>query len=311
MQALPLNKKSDCTCNCDPISQEDAFAIHSEALSMSEELHDLHLHHDSCNNASIHTFDDFPSLNSETSTPTHRHSRSVGDIIDGDNVKKRVRRKWVVPAAVQPFTDKFSCGGTKGAEMEEWNLSLDSPGPGKNHKKHVKITHVQPFNLQTEQRGQLKRQEFMNKLQNIFVQEDKSDIPISRGLAWTANEPQNLPKRPVRGKITKPLDIKLHTQKRAIERAKFNQLIAEKFYILEQQRIEEERIQKLLEMEEIKRMRKEMVPRAQIMPFFGPPFTPRRSTRPLTIPKEPKFHIPRDRRATSCISWNSDLYTWQ
>lgn len=308
-QALPMNDKCDYNCKCDTFSQEDAFSIHSEALSMSEELHDLHPHHKSCNNALIHTFDNYPSLNSETTAPTQRHSRSVGDnnIINDDSVKRRVRRKWVVPAAVQPFTDKFSCGGTKGAKREEWNLSLDSTELGKIRKKHVKITHVQPFNLQTEQRGQLKRQEFMNKLENIFVREEKSHIPISRGLSWTANEPQILPKRPVRGRITKPLDIKLHTQTRAIERAKFNQLIAEKFYILEQQRIEEERMQKLLEMEEIKRMRKEMVPRAQIMPFFDHPFTPRRSTRPLTIPKEPKFHIPRHTRATSCISWNSDL----
>lgn len=311
-QTLPMKDKRDCNGNCDTFSQEDAFSIHSEALSMSEELHDLLPHHDACNNALIHTFDNYPSLNSETTTPPHRHSRPVGDnnIINDDSVKRRVRRKWAVPAAVQPFTDKFSCEGIKGAKMEEWNMSLDSTGLGKIDKKHVKITHVQPFNLQTEQRGQLKRQEFMNKLQNIFVQEEKGRIPISRGLSWspwTANEPQILPKRTVRGRITKPLDIKLHTQTRAIERAKFNQLIAEKFYILEQQRIEEERMQKLLEMEEIKRMRKEMVPRAQIMPFFDRPFTPRRSTRPLTIPKEPKFHIPRQRRATSCISWNSDL----
>jgi len=129
-----------------------------------------------------------------------------------------------------------------------------------------------------QQRGQLKRQEFVNKLQNIFVQEEKGRIPISRGLSWspwTANEPQViatwllftyaechhnikhapslivltyifqafvpvicqfhlnlflpvqiLPKRTVRGRITKPLDIKLHTQTRAIERAKFNQLVS-------------------------------------------------------------------------------------
>lgn len=303
----------DCTCNGDLNSLEDAFNISSEALSMSEKLRDLHLQPCSRNNALIHASDDSPSLNYETTTIIRYPSRSVGDNtrMDSDNVNRRVRRKWVVPVTVQPFTDKFRCGGTEGAKMEEWNLSLDSIGPRKNYNKHVSITDVQPFNPQTEQKSQLKRQEFKSKLQNIFVQEEKNRIPISRGLSWSANEPQVFPKQPLRGKFTKPLDIKLHTEKRAIERAKFNLLIAEKLYIREQQRIEEERIQKLLEMEEIKRMRKEMVHRAQIMPFFGRPFTPRRSTRPLTIPKEPKIHYPCNRRATTCISWNSDFYTSQ
>lgn len=281
---------------------------------MTEKLHDLHLHPCSGNNAFIHASDNFPSLNYETTTTARHRSRSVGDntIIDSDNVKRRVRRKWVVPVTVQPFTDKFRCGDTEGAKMEEWqNLSLDCIGPRKNYKNHVKITDVQPINSQTEQKSHLKRQELKSKLQNIFVQEEKNRIPISRGLSWSAIEPQILPMRPLRGKFTKPLDIKLHTEKRAIERAKFDQLIAKKLYIREQQRIEEERIQKLLEMEEIKRMRKEMVHHAQIMPFFGQPFTPRRSMRPPTIPKEPKFHYPCHRGATTRISWNSDLYTWQ
>ncbi|XP_030506948.2 microtubule-destabilizing protein 60 [Cannabis sativa] len=87
----------------------------------------------------------------------------------------------------------------------------------------------------------------------------------------------------------KQQDFKLHTQQRAVKRAMFNYEVATKQYIIEQQKKQKERILKLIEDEEVRFLRKDMVPRAQLMPFFDRPFLPERSNRPLTIPKEPSL----------------------
>ncbi|KAF3788961.1 hypothetical protein EJ110_NYTH19889 [Nymphaea thermarum] len=58
----------------------------------------------------------------------------------------------------------------------------------------------------------------------------------------------------------------------------------------------------MMEKEQIKLLRKEMIPRAKLMPFFDKPFFPQRSTKRLTVPKEPSFHILSSRCAkrTTC-----------
>lgn len=156
-------------------------------------------------------------------------------------------------------------------------------------KKQVRPTPARPFKLLTEQRGQMKEQQLMKKIQQEMIKEEKHRIPIAQRLPWTTDEPQVLPKPPVK-ENTKPLNFKLHTESRSAERAKFDHLMEEKFYYLMQQRLEEERLWKLAEEEEIKRLRKEMIPYAQLMPFFDRPFVPKKSSKSPTIPREPKFH---------------------
>ncbi|KAL5541405.1 hypothetical protein UlMin_043449 [Ulmus minor] len=81
----------------------------------------------------------------------------------------------------------------------------------------------------------------------------------------------------------KPQEIKLHTQQRAI----FNY----------------ERIRKSdgRRGRDIRLLRKEMVPRTQLMPFFDRPFFPQRSNRPLTIPREPTFGFITRKCSTSIV----------
>ncbi|XWS30184.1 hypothetical protein CRYUN_Cryun24cG0095700 [Craigia yunnanensis] len=68
----------------------------------------------------------------------------------------------------------------------------------------------------------------------------------------------------------------------------------------------------MAEKEKIKRLRKELIPKAQPMPYFDRPFIPRRSLKHSTIPKEPKFHIQQHKRIKCCISWNDmSTYTFQ
>ncbi|KAF3444261.1 hypothetical protein FNV43_RR13951 [Rhamnella rubrinervis] len=107
---------------------------------------------------------------------------------------------------------------------------------------------------------------------------------------------------------TKPQDFKLHTQQRALKRAMFNYEVATKLYLIQQQKKQEEKILKMIEDEEIRLLRKEMVPRAQLMPFFDRPFFPQRSSRPLTVPKEPSFRMSSKCSTSVC---SSGLYNFQ
>ncbi|XP_062004481.1 microtubule-destabilizing protein 60 isoform X3 [Rosa rugosa] len=110
---------------------------------------------------------------------------------------------------------------------------------------------------------------------------------------------------------TKPQEVKLHTQQRATKRAMFNYMVAAKLSILEQRRKQEEMLHKMIEEEEIRLLRKEMIPRAQLMPFFDRPFIPQRSSRPLTIPKEPScFRMMSSKGFTACRS-GTPIYSFQ
>jgi hypothetical protein len=71
---------------------------------------------------------------------------------------------------------------------------------------------------------------------------------------------------------------------------------------IEQYKMERERQQKLAEEEEIRRLRKELVPKAQPMPYFDRPFIPRRSSKHPTAPRDPKFHIPQHKKIRCCSS---------
>ncbi|XP_044504342.1 protein TPX2 [Mangifera indica] len=108
---------------------------------------------------------------------------------------------------------------------------------------------------------------------------------------------------------TKPLEFTLHTQQRAVKRAMFNYSVATKLYLMEIHKKRVEKLQKMLEEEEVRLMRKEMVPRAQLMPLFDRPFFPQRSSRPLTVPREPSMGMVNGK---SCnISGNHELQFWK
>ncbi|XP_073297506.1 microtubule-destabilizing protein 60-like isoform X2 [Primulina huaijiensis] len=174
----------------------------------------------------------------------------------------------------------------------------------RNYKgRQPRATSQRPFMLQTEKRGRCEEEEFMKRLQERMEGKKKLQIPIaSMGrLPLTTDEPECLVKPPVK-ENTRPIDVVLHSDIRAEERAEFDQQVARKISFIEQYRLERERQQKLAEEEEIRRLRKEIVPKAQPMPYFDRPFVPRRSTKHLTIPREPKFHVPQHKKIKCCSS---------
>ncbi|KAH0895798.1 hypothetical protein HID58_045366 [Brassica napus] len=199
---------------------------------------------------------------------------------------------------------KSVLSGMSNAGRRSRRNSLDSSttmGSRKSKKKQVKVTSLKPFKLRTEQRGKVKEEEFAKKLQEITMVEEKMRIPIAQGLPWTTDEPECLVKPHVKD-ITIPVDLTLHSDVRAVERAEFDQQVAVKMSFIEQYKMEREREQKLAEEEEIRRLRKELVPKAQPMPYFDRPFIPRRSNKHPTAPRDPKFHIPQHKKIRCCSS---------
>ncbi|KAM3283580.1 hypothetical protein P3S67_027225 [Capsicum chacoense] len=92
---------------------------------------------------------------------------------------------------------------------------------------------------------------------------------------------------------TKPVEIKLHTQQRARRRALFNYSISmeTKSYFIQLQKKTVEKVQKMIEKEEVRLLRKEMIPRAQLMPLFDKPFLPQSINKAIDYSKRTKFHV--------------------
>ncbi|XP_055806358.1 microtubule-destabilizing protein 60-like [Solanum dulcamara] len=198
---------------------------------------------------------------------------------------------------------------TSGGGQRSRRNSAESSGtfPRRSWKRrHLKATSQKPFKLRTEERGKGKEEEFIKKVQQMVEEEEKQRIPIAQGLPWTTDEPECLSKPPVK-EITRPVDLVLHSDIRAVERFEFDHQVAEKLSYIEQYKMERERLQKMAEEEEIRRLRKELVPKAQPMPYFDKPFIPRRSVKNPTMPREPKFHLPQRKKIKSCTSLN-DMY---
>ncbi|KAM5581248.1 hypothetical protein ABKV19_010462 [Rosa sericea] len=219
------------------------------------------------------------------------------------------------PSVSSSWDGSISNRSSNGGRRSRRNSSESSGTIGGSRwkkKQQLRATSLKPFKLRTEERGRMKGEEFMKKVQEMMIQEERQRIPIAQGLPWTTDEPECLIKPPVK-ESTRPTDLKLHTDMRAVERAEFDHQVAEKLSLFEQYKMERERLQKLAEEEEVRRLRKELVPKAQPMPYFDRPFIPRRSMKHPTIPKDPKFHIPQHKKIKCCLSWNDDMssYSYQ
>ncbi|PKA53675.1 Protein TPX2 [Apostasia shenzhenica] len=203
---------------------------------------------------------------------------SLLSISEGEESAKNENRKtilmdWVMPGllpkavesddlssspSVLSSVKSFSFGGCERdsrlcSSWDSFDSNFDSSR--KNWNKRLKVTSQQPFKLRTEQRGRAKEQMFVKKVTEMLKEEEKRRIPIAQGLPWTTDEPECLIKPPVKD-CTEPIDIILHSDVRAIERADFDNYLEKE--------------------EEIKRLRRKLIPRAQLMPYFDRPFIPKR-----------------------------------
>nr|CAB3501618.1 unnamed protein product [Digitaria exilis] len=153
--------------------------------------------------------------------------------------------------------------------------------------KNLKVTSPHPFKLRTEQRGRFKEQQLAQKVREMLLEQEKKRIPIAQGLPWTTYEPECIIKPAVK-EGTEPLDLVLHSDVHALERAEFDQRWNE---FGKQQRLKWQRQDELEEQERIRQLRTELIPKAQPMTYFDRSFILKRSTKPATIPMELKFHL--------------------
>ncbi|GJX30668.1 WVD2-like protein 4 [Tanacetum coccineum] len=65
-------------------------------------------------------------------------------------------------------------------------------------------------NFVTLERGRSKQEEFMKKVQEMMVEQEKQRIPIAQPLLLTTDEPEYLVKPPVK-ESTRPVDLVLHS----------------------------------------------------------------------------------------------------
>ncbi|KAG2630214.1 uncharacterized protein LOC120701574 isoform X2 [Panicum virgatum] len=156
-------------------------------------------------------------------------------------------------------------------------------------RKVTRVTSQHPFNLRTEQRGKAKEENFVQRLRKMQLEEERLRNPLAQDLPYTTDEPET-PVKPPMKEPTEPIDLVLHSDVRAIGRAKFDHQVAERSSFIQEVKLERERQLKVDEEIEIKQLRKEQVPRAHPMPDFTRPFVPKRSLKPQTIPREPRFH---------------------
>ncbi|RAL46810.1 hypothetical protein DM860_005089 [Cuscuta australis] len=167
-----------------------------------------------------------------------------------------------------------------------------SVGSARRHckRKQMKPISQEPFKLRTELRGKCKEEKFFTKIKQMMEEEERQRVPIAQGLPCTTDAPECLVKPHVKDS-TKSIDVVLHSDVRAVERAEFDHQVAEKLNLIEQYKAERERQRMLAEEDRIRRLRKELIPKAHPLPYFDRPFIPQRSQRQPTMPKEPKFHV--------------------
>ncbi|KAH0985033.1 hypothetical protein GBA52_012210 [Prunus armeniaca] len=162
--------------------------------------------------------------------------------------------KWALPGLQPPKVPEAQvlsssfCPTSNGGRRSRRNSSESSSTMGGRtwKKKQLRATSLKPFKLRTEERGRQKEEEFMKKIQEMMIEEERQRIPIAQGLPWTTDEPECLMKPPVKD-ITIPTDLKLYSDMRAVERAEFDHQVAEKMNLFEQYKMERERLHKVNE----------------------------------------------------------------
>ncbi|CAG8450375.1 9068_t:CDS:2 [Acaulospora morrowiae] len=144
---------------------------------------------------------------------------------------------------------------------------LPSDSPDRLPPRHYyPLTHPRPFRLETESRGEKYQRYFHERLREMSEREKENQF---RATPLPNLEP-HIPKKPELPPPTKPIEFVFHTSTRLEERKAFDdqrkirESVAE---ILREQKRKEEEVRNA---EEIRRLRAELVHRAQPIKHFAP-----------------------------------------
>ncbi|KAF8667509.1 hypothetical protein HU200_052704 [Digitaria exilis] len=112
----------------------------------------------------------------------------------------------------------------RGQRRQRTYNSTDSSDRGSS-RKVAKVTSQHPFNLRTEQRGKAKEFDFVQRLRKMQMEEERLRNPLAQGLPYTTDEPET-PVKPPMKEPTEPIDLVLHSDVRAVGRAKFDHQVS-------------------------------------------------------------------------------------
>ncbi|QHO46618.1 Non-specific lipid-transfer protein-like protein [Arachis hypogaea] len=113
-----------------------------------------------------------------------------------------------------------------GLLMESLESTSTFGGSRWKKKQQLRVTSQKPFKLRIEERGKVKEEEFVKKIHEMMTEEEKQRILGFHGQQMNLRCPfcsQNLclVKPPVK-EITQPIDLQLHSDVRAMDRAEFD-----------------------------------------------------------------------------------------
>ncbi|XP_078153916.1 uncharacterized protein LOC144549030 isoform X2 [Carex rostrata] len=231
-----------------------------------------------------------------------RNTQSLPFRVINTNQKYGIRKEQTFTKRVQLSPPKEPRGHVNAAQgsapkyekykysQKEQTLTKRAQGPSeKESTQHAYAALGSPLKDERYKYSQ-KKQTFTKRVQGSPEKEPREHVYAALESTPKDEKYKYSPKSTPKEKTIKAEKIfRLHSEERALRRASFDYMMSSKLNSLGIIKRFEEKIMKVIEEEEIKVMRKEMVPKAQLMPIFDRPFYPQRSTRPLTAPKEPSF----------------------
>ncbi|KAK3860635.1 hypothetical protein Pcinc_033330 [Petrolisthes cinctipes] len=178
-------------------------------------------------------------------------------------------------------------------------------------KKPPTPTRSQPFNLQSDQRGAAKQEQFKRQLE----EEEQSNAERRKFRAQPDAVVHRQPFIPDKSSkaLTDISGFTLNTEMRAEERNDYNLHLKMKEDEIQAAKREQEERKKAEELEEVARMRREAVHKAKPVPKYKP-MVLEPTTQPLTDPKSPqlateaRLHM-RSTRANSTLNISSATFT--
>ncbi|KAG8641411.1 probable serine/threonine-protein kinase At1g54610 isoform X1 [Manihot esculenta] len=149
-------------------------------------------------------------------------------------------------------------------------------------------TKPEPFQLESLVRHEEEMQREVEERQRL--EKEEANMRIFKAQPVIKEDPIPLPEK-VRKPVTQVDQFSLHTDNRAVDRAKFHHKLKVKEQLYKRYREESEAARMIEEEKALKQLRRTMVPHARPVPSFDHPFCPKKSSRETTKAKSPNLRV--------------------
>ncbi|XVF88312.1 hypothetical protein PTKIN_Ptkin19aG0039800 [Pterospermum kingtungense] len=149
-------------------------------------------------------------------------------------------------------------------------------------------TKPEPFQLESLVRHEKEMQREMEERRK--KEKEEAQMRIFKTQPIVKEDPIPVPEK-VRKPLTQVQEFNLHVDRRAVDRAEFNQKIKEKEVMYKRYREESKAARMIEEEKALKQLRRTMIPHARPLPMFDHPFCPQKSSKETTKPKSPHLRV--------------------